>query len=51
LSNQAVAAVILLWVFKKLDLISYRQLDIDEAKKWFPISLGLVAMIYTGSKR
>ncbi|KAK3812854.1 MAG: nucleotide sugar transporter [Benniella sp.] len=50
LAIQAVAAVILLWVFKKLDLISYRQLDIDEAKKWFPISLGLVAMIYTGSK-
>ncbi|KAG0227902.1 GDP-mannose transporter into the lumen of the Golgi [Mortierella sp. GBA43] len=44
------AAVILLWVFKKLDLISYRRLDLGEAKKWFPISLGLVAMIYTGSK-
>ncbi|KAF9981992.1 GDP-mannose transporter into the lumen of the Golgi [Modicella reniformis] len=44
------AAVILLWVFKKFDLIAYRQLDTAEAKKWFPISLALVAMIYTGSK-
>ncbi|KAF8981204.1 GDP-mannose transporter into the lumen of the Golgi [Entomortierella lignicola] len=31
-------------------LITYRRIDIDEAKKWFPISLSLVAMIYSGSK-
>ena len=41
----------MLSVFRKLDLISYRNLDPAEAKKWFPISLALVAMIYTGSKR
>ncbi|KAF9354306.1 GDP-mannose transporter into the lumen of the Golgi [Mortierella sp. AD094] len=50
LAIQALSAVILLWVFKMLNLITYRQLDTGEAKKWFPISLGLVAMIYTGSK-
>ncbi|KAF9109865.1 GDP-mannose transporter into the lumen of the Golgi [Mortierella sp. AM989] len=50
LAVQAFAAVVLLWVFKKLGLITYRNLDTAEAKKWFPISLGLVAMIYTGSK-
>ncbi|KAF8941608.1 GDP-mannose transporter [Dissophora ornata] len=50
LAVQAMAAVVMLWMFKKLDLITYRKLDTDEAKKWFPISLGLVAMIYTGSK-
>ncbi|KAG0209551.1 GDP-mannose transporter into the lumen of the Golgi [Mortierella sp. GBA30] len=50
LAIQAATAVIMLWVFKKMDLISYRKLDKSEAKKWFPISLGLVAMIYTGSK-
>lgn len=41
----------MLLLFKKLDLISFRNLDTNEAKKWFPISLSLVAMIYTGSKR
>jgi GDP-mannose transporter len=41
----------MLWVFKRFGLITYRRLDPTEAKKWFPISLGLVAMIYTGSKR
>ncbi|KAF9976624.1 GDP-mannose transporter into the lumen of the Golgi [Actinomortierella ambigua] len=50
LAFQSVMSVILLWTFKKFDLITYRNLDKDEAKKWFPISLGLVAMIYTGSK-
>ncbi|KAF9435958.1 GDP-mannose transporter into the lumen of the Golgi [Entomortierella beljakovae] len=50
LSIQAVVAVVLLFVFKKSGLITYRRLDIDEARKWFPISLSLVAMIYSGSK-
>ncbi|KAF9280864.1 GDP-mannose transporter into the lumen of the Golgi [Mortierella alpina] len=50
LTIQALTAVVMLWVFKKFGLISYRRLDTSEAKKWFPISLGLVAMIYTGSK-
>ncbi|KAG0317267.1 GDP-mannose transporter into the lumen of the Golgi [Linnemannia gamsii] len=50
LAIQAAAAVIMLWVFKRFGLITYRRLDPTEAKKWFPISLGLVAMIYTGSK-
>ncbi|KAK3844942.1 MAG: hypothetical protein J3R72DRAFT_437494 [Linnemannia gamsii] len=50
LAIQAAAAVIMLWIFKNFGLITYRKLDPTEAKKWFPISLGLVAMIYTGSK-
>ncbi|KAG0305827.1 GDP-mannose transporter into the lumen of the Golgi [Dissophora globulifera] len=49
-TNKAIAAVVMLWIFKRLNLITYRRLDTNEAKKWFPISLGLVAMIYTGSK-
>lgn len=51
LSIQAMVAIVLLWVFKKIGLISYRRIDRGEAKKWFPISLALVVMIYTGSKR
>ncbi|KAG0370519.1 GDP-mannose transporter into the lumen of the Golgi [Gamsiella multidivaricata] len=50
LAIQAMAAIFLLLVFKRLNLITFRRLDINEAKKWFPISLALVAMIYTGSK-
>ncbi|KAF9107980.1 GDP-mannose transporter into the lumen of the Golgi [Mortierella sp. GBA35] len=50
LAIQAAAAVVMLWIFKRFGLITYRRLDTAEAKKWFPISLGLVAMIYTGSK-
>ncbi|KAF8924527.1 GDP-mannose transporter into the lumen of the Golgi [Dissophora ornata] len=50
LSIQAMVAIVLLRVFKRVDLISFRKLDKEEARKWFPISLALVAMIYTGSK-
>ncbi|KAF9914997.1 GDP-mannose transporter into the lumen of the Golgi [Lobosporangium transversale] len=50
LSIQGTVAIALLRVFKKLGLISYRRLDKDEARKWLPISLGLVCMIYSASK-
>lgn len=42
--------MVLLQVFKFLNLIKFRAYNTDEAKKWFPITLFLVAMIYTGSK-
>ncbi|KAF9104325.1 GDP-mannose transporter [Mortierella sp. GBA35] len=50
LSVQATVAIVLLKVFKNAGLISFRRIDRAEAKKWFPISLTLVAMVYTGSK-
>ncbi|KAI1316866.1 GDP-mannose transporter into the lumen of the Golgi [Mortierella claussenii] len=50
LSIQGSVAIVLLWVFKKAGLISFRRLDLDEARKWMPISLGLVCMIYSASK-
>ncbi|KAG0232052.1 GDP-mannose transporter into the lumen of the Golgi [Actinomortierella wolfii] len=50
LAFQSVMSVVMLWIFKRFDLITYRKLDKNEAKKWLPISLALVAMIYTGSK-
>jgi len=31
-------------------LITYRDFNSDEARKWFPISLLLIGMIYTGAK-
>ncbi|KAF9423194.1 GDP-mannose transporter into the lumen of the Golgi, partial [Podila epigama] len=50
LSIQSLTAVVMLMLFKKMDMIAFRNLDRDVARKWFPISLGLVVMIYTGSK-
>ncbi|RUS13539.1 hypothetical protein BC937DRAFT_95155 [Endogone sp. FLAS-F59071] len=45
-----VTTVVFLWLFKFLNLIKYRDFDWDESRKWFPITVFLVAMIYTGSK-
>ncbi|CDS03398.1 hypothetical protein LRAMOSA00800 [Lichtheimia ramosa] len=50
LTVQSIVTVMLLQVFKFLNLIKFREYNTDEAKKWFPITLFLVAMIYTGSK-
>ncbi|RUP51085.1 hypothetical protein BC936DRAFT_149934 [Jimgerdemannia flammicorona] len=46
----SVITVALLWIFKFLNLIKYRDFDWDESRRWFPIAAFLVAMIYTGSK-
>ncbi|KZV85710.1 UDP-galactose transporter [Exidia glandulosa HHB12029] len=37
-------------VCKSAGLMTYRNFDIEDAKRWFPISTLLVAVIYTGSK-
>ncbi|KAI7885824.1 UDP-galactose transporter [Lichtheimia hyalospora FSU 10163] len=50
LTVQSIVTVTLLQVFKFLNLIKFRAYNTEEAKKWFPITLFLVAMIYTGSK-
>lgn len=33
-----------------MGIITYRDFRTDEARKWFPIALLLISMIYTGSK-
>ncbi|KAI8339321.1 hypothetical protein BD560DRAFT_377757 [Blakeslea trispora] len=50
LTIQNLTCVVLLQSFKFLNLIKFRDFDRDEARKWSPIALSLVAMIYTGSK-
>lgn len=40
----------LLVVFKFFNLIKFRDFDKDEARKWLPVAVSLVGMIYTGSK-
>ena len=46
-SSVCVACVV---IVKKLGIISFRDFDMKEAKMWFPISVMLVSVIYTGSK-
>ncbi|KAL2408100.1 GDP-mannose transporter [Exophiala dermatitidis] len=50
LAVQSTVCVLAISSCKSLGLISYRDFKADEAKKWFPISLLLIAMIYTGTK-
>ncbi|KAI9320579.1 hypothetical protein BX666DRAFT_2017725 [Dichotomocladium elegans] len=50
LAVQSAVTVALLQTFKFLNLIKFRGYSSEEARKWFPITIFLVAMIYTGSK-
>ncbi|GAO48692.1 UDP-galactose transporter [Saitoella complicata NRRL Y-17804] len=47
---QSIVCVVAIQVCKSMGIITYRDFSITEAKKWFPISLLLVIMIWTGSK-
>ncbi|KAB8078014.1 GDP-mannose transporter [Aspergillus leporis] len=47
---QSVVCIIAIQTCKSCGLITYRDFNTDEAKKWFPITLLLIGMIYTGSK-
>lgn len=47
---QSTVCVACVWLSKTSGLISFRDFDIVDAKKWFPISFLLVLVIYTGSK-
>ena len=47
---QSAVCVACVWISKTTGLISFRDFDMGDAKKWFPISFLLVMVIYTGSK-
>ncbi|MCJ1368485.1 GDP-mannose transporter into the lumen of the Golgi [Acarospora aff. strigata] len=47
---QSVVCVIAIQSCKTAGVITYRDFNSDEAKKWFPISLLLIGMIYTSTK-
>ncbi|MCJ1399939.1 GDP-mannose transporter into the lumen of the Golgi [Xylographa trunciseda] len=47
---QGVVCVTAIQTMKTLGVINYRNFNVDEARKWFPVSLLLVGMIYTGTK-
>lgn len=47
---QNTVCIVAIQSFKTAGIITYRDFNTDEARKWFPISLLLIGMIYTGSK-
>lgn len=47
---QSIVCILAIAICKQFKVITYRDFNADEAKKWFPISFLLVLMIYTGSK-
>ncbi|CDM28112.1 hypothetical protein DTO013E5_3962 [Penicillium roqueforti] len=47
---QSLVCIAAIQTCKSMGLITYRDFNSDEAKKWFPITLLLIGMIYTGSK-
>ncbi|KAL2823976.1 GDP-mannose transporter 1 [Aspergillus cavernicola] len=47
---QSLVCIIAIQTCKSVGLITYRDFNLDEARKWFPITLLLIGMIYTGSK-
>jgi GDP-mannose transporter len=47
---QSIVCIFAIQTCKSMGLITYRDFNTDEAKKWFPITLLLIGMIYTGSK-
>ncbi|KAG8903906.1 GDP-mannose transporter into the lumen of the Golgi [Tulasnella sp. 403] len=50
LALQSIFCILCVVISKRLGLISFRDFDLEDAKKWFPISFLLVCVIYTGSK-
>ncbi|KAI9762333.1 MAG: GDP-mannose transporter [Chaenotheca gracillima] len=47
---QSVVCVLAIQTCKTAGVITYRDFNSDEAKKWFPISLLLIGMIYTSTR-
>ncbi|QKX60827.1 uncharacterized protein TRUGW13939_07973 [Talaromyces rugulosus] len=47
---QSVVCIVAIQSCKTAGVITFRDFSSDEAKKWFPITLLLIGMIFTGSK-
>ena len=48
--EQAIVCIVAISTCKAFGLITYRDFNTDEARKWFPIALLLIGMIYTSTK-
>ncbi|KAL9012613.1 MAG: hypothetical protein Q9173_002630 [Seirophora scorigena] len=50
LAVQGIVCVVAIQVCKSSGIITYRDFNTDEARKWFPVSLLLIGTIYTSTK-
>ncbi|KAF2159879.1 hypothetical protein M409DRAFT_37845 [Zasmidium cellare ATCC 36951] len=50
LAVQSIVCIMAISTGKAMGLITYRDFNTDEARKWFPVSLLLIGMIYTSIK-
>lgn len=50
LAMQSIVCVTCVLIAKNTGVIQFRPFDMKDAKAWFPISVLLVSVIYTGSK-
>ncbi|KAK5109468.1 GDP-mannose transporter [Meristemomyces frigidus] len=50
LAVQSIVCILAITTAKSASLITFRSFSRDEARKWFPISLLLIGMIYTSTK-
>ncbi|KAI5365124.1 putative GDP-mannose transporter Vrg4 [Septoria linicola] len=50
LAVQAIVCIVAISTGKAMGFITYRHFNVDEARKWFPVSLLLIGMIYTSIK-
>ncbi|KAL8771307.1 MAG: hypothetical protein Q9209_003212 [Squamulea sp. 1 TL-2023] len=50
LAVQSVVCVVAIQMCKSTGIITYRDFNTDEARKWFPVSLLLIGTIYTSTK-
>lgn len=50
LAIQSVVCIIAVMACQQMRLLTLERFDIEQAKKWFPISILLVTQIYTGGK-
>ncbi|KAH8695306.1 hypothetical protein BGW36DRAFT_298884 [Talaromyces proteolyticus] len=47
---QSTICIVAIQTCKSTGFITYQELNAEKAKKWFPVTLLLICMIYTGSK-
>ncbi|KAI4126088.1 MAG: hypothetical protein LQ338_003924 [Usnochroma carphineum] len=50
LAVQSIVCVVAIQMCKSSGIITYRDFNVDEARKWFPVSLLLIGTIYTSTK-
>ncbi|KAL8674370.1 MAG: hypothetical protein Q9168_001230 [Polycauliona sp. 1 TL-2023] len=50
LAVQSIVCVVAIQMCKSAGIITYRDFNTDEARKWFPVSLLLISTIYTSTK-